>query len=51
MREFGPMTDTILPIQIRSDLKVYIQGIPHDLSIDEANKIAAIVKSHAKRDV
>jgi hypothetical protein len=43
MREFGPMTDEILPIQIREDKSVYIQGIPHDLTSAEAQKIANIV--------
>lgn len=39
----GPMSDTIIPIQIRPDIIIYIQGIPHDLSQSEAKKIANIV--------
>lgn len=38
---------TILPIPIRSGLVVYIQGLPHDLSRAEANKIANVVKAMA----
>jgi hypothetical protein len=35
--------DNIMPIAIRPDLTVYIQGLPFDLSEAEARKIAAVV--------
>lgn len=38
-----PISDTILPIAIRSDLTVYVQGLPFNLSKAEASKIAAVV--------
>ena len=40
---YGPMDCTIIPIQIRPDVTVRIQGIPHDLTQAEANKLAAVV--------
>jgi hypothetical protein len=39
----APMQDTIIPIQIRSDLTVYIQGIPHDLTPVEAEKLSRVI--------
>jgi len=39
----APISDTILPIAIRADLTVYIQGLPFNLSKAEASKIAAVV--------
>lgn len=36
------MTD-IIPIQIRPDIYIYIQGIPFDLTKEEAAKLAAVV--------
>lgn len=39
----APVSDTILPIAIRADLTVYIQGLPFNLSKAEASKIAAVV--------
>ncbi len=38
---------SILPIPIRSDVTVRIQGLPYDLSPQEAAKIAAVVKAMA----
>lgn len=35
----------VLPIPLRSDLIVEIKGLPRDLSIDEADRIANIIKS------
>jgi hypothetical protein len=43
----GPMASSILPIPIRSDLTVYIQGLPFDLSAAEAKKIAAVIQAMA----
>jgi hypothetical protein len=43
----GPMTDTILPIPIRPNLTVHIQGIPSDLTPAEADKIAAVIMAFA----
>jgi hypothetical protein len=42
-----PMANDILPIPIRADLTVHIQGLPFDLSEAEANKIASVVKAMA----
>jgi hypothetical protein len=39
----APISDTILPIAIRADLTIYIQGLPFNLSKAEASKIAAVV--------
>jgi hypothetical protein len=36
---------TILPIPIRANLVVFVQGLPHDLTKAEANKIANVVKA------
>jgi hypothetical protein len=33
----------ILPVQIREDVTVQIAGIPHDLTREEAAKIARVV--------
>lgn len=37
----------IVPIQIRPDLTVHIQGLPHDLTKKEAEKIAGVVLAFA----
>lgn len=36
-----------LPIEIRPGKHVWIAGIPHDLTVDEAAKIAAVVRALA----
>ena len=41
------VSSNILPIPIRADLTVYIQGLPFDLSESEARKIAAVVTAMA----
>lgn len=41
----GPMDDTILPIKIREDLTIFIQGIPWDLKPSEGKKIIGVIKS------
>ncbi len=41
---------SILPIPIRPDLTVKIQGLPYDLTVHEANKIANVVKAMALQD-
>lgn len=38
-----PMAENILPIPLRADLTIYIQGLPFDLSSQEARKIANVV--------
>jgi len=43
----GPMASSILPIPIRADLTVMIQGLPYDLTIAEAKKIAGVVQAMA----
>lgn len=40
-------SDTILPIPLRADLTVYIQGLPFDLTAAEARKLAAVVQAMA----
>ena len=45
----GPMEDTILSIPIRDGgVAVRIQGLPHDLTPREAQKIAAVVMTYAQ---
>lgn len=41
----GSMSNSILPIPIRSDLTIYIQGLPFDLTETEAKKIASVVQA------
>lgn len=43
----GPMASSILPIPIRADLTVMVQGLPFDLTESEARKIAAVVQAMA----
>ena len=43
-RVASPSVD-ILPIPIRANLVVRVQGLPHDLSMTEANKIASVIKA------
>jgi hypothetical protein len=43
----GPMADSIMPIRIRTDLTVYIQGLPFDLTEAEAKKISSVVQAMA----
>lgn len=42
------MFPDIIPIQIRPDHFVYIQGIPHDLTTREATKLANIITGFAE---
>lgn len=46
----GPMSGSILPIPLRADLTVYIQGVPFDLTTGEARKIAGVVTAMAISD-
>jgi hypothetical protein len=43
----GPMASSILPIPIRVDLTVHIQGLPFDLTEAEAKKIASVIQAMA----
>jgi hypothetical protein len=43
----GPMASSILPIPIRADLTVHVQGLPFDLTAAEAKKIAAVIHAMA----
>jgi hypothetical protein len=43
----GPMASSILPIPIRADLTIYIQGLPYDLTPSEAKKIASVIQAMA----
>lgn len=38
----------IIPIPIRKDLTIYIKDLPLDLSSQEANKIASVIKAYAQ---
>lgn len=38
----GPMDDTIIPIRIRPDVVVRVQGLPFDLTEAEASKVAGV---------
>jgi len=42
-----PLSSSIVPIAIRSDVVVFVQGLPFDLSEGEAAKIANVVKAMA----
>jgi hypothetical protein len=46
----GPMSGSILPIPIRAELTVFIQGLPFDLTVGEARKIAGVVTAMAVPD-
>ena len=41
---------SILPIPIRADLTIKVQGLPFDLTAGEANKIANVIKAMAQPD-
>jgi hypothetical protein len=43
----GPMANSILPIPIRADLIVHVQGLPFDLTPAEAKKIASVIQAMA----
>lgn len=42
-----PLSESILPIQIRAGTTVFIQGLPYDLTEAEATKIANVIKAYA----
>jgi hypothetical protein len=46
-QETGFTNSSILPIPLRADLVVRIQGLPFDLTQAEANKLAAVIKAMA----
>jgi hypothetical protein len=43
----GPLFSSILPIPIRPNITVFVQGIPYDLTEAEAAKIANVVRAMA----
>lgn len=43
----GPMSSSILPIPIRADLTIHVQGLPYDLTEAEAKKIASVIQAMA----
>ncbi|MEH6808282.1 MAG: hypothetical protein V7651_05480 [Hyphomonas oceanitis] len=49
-KETGFTSSSILPIPIRADLIVRIQGLPFDLTVAEANKLASVIKAMAVPD-
>ena len=40
-------SDNLLPIPIRQDITIYVQGIPFDLTENEATKIANVIRAMA----
>lgn len=42
-----PGASSIVPIPIRADLTVYVQGLPYDLTITEGRKIANVILAMA----
>ena len=38
----------LIPIRIRKDLVVYVQGIPHDLKKSEAAKICTVINAYTQ---
>jgi hypothetical protein len=44
----APMDDTILPIPIRVSTTVYVQGLPLDLTADEARKVCTVIMAFAE---
>lgn len=42
-----PMSNSIVPIPIRQDITVYVQGLPFDLSEAEAERIANVIRAMA----
>lgn len=48
--EAPPAAVNIIPIPIRPDLTIKIQGLPFDLTAAEANKIANVIKAMANGD-
>ena len=48
--EAPPTHVNVLPIPIRADLTIKIQGLPYDLTAQEANKIANVIKAMAIED-
>lgn len=44
----GPMAGSIVPIPIRQNLTVYVQGLPFDLTEAEAQKVANVVIAMAQ---
>ena len=42
-----PMSNSIVPIPIRQDTTVYVQGLPFDLSEAEAERIANVIRAMA----
>jgi hypothetical protein len=42
-----PLSSSILPIPIRSDLTVFVQGLPFNLTEAEATKIANVIRAMA----
>jgi len=48
--EAPPAAVNIIPIPIRPNLTIKIQGLPFDLTVSEANKIANVIKALASED-
>lgn len=41
----APLSSTVLPIPIRPDITVFVQGLPYDLTEAEAGKIANVIRA------
>jgi hypothetical protein len=42
-----PLSSSILPIPIRADVTIFVQGLPYNLTEAEANKIANVIRAMA----
>jgi len=42
-----PLSSSILPIPIRPDVTVFVQGLPYDLTESEATKVANVIRAMA----
>lgn len=47
---FGPAEERMLNIPLREDLIVRIHGLPFDITLAEAKKIAAVITAYADEE-
>lgn len=43
------LTDGVMPVRIREDVIVCIARLPHDLTKEEANKIAKVILAYVNQ--
>lgn len=48
-RDYGPLSDKIIPISLRADVQVQIYGLPYDLTPAEAAKVGRVIKALATK--